>query len=136
MNRREVIAGLGSAAAWPLAARAQQRAHQIIGWLHSRSPQTTRDFTPAFFRGLSEMGFDEGRNVAVEHRWAEGHADRWAGLAGDLVRRQVAIIVADATFAAREAAHRPSPHSLTESLGRWAQRVRNRPKLPPEPYPS
>jgi hypothetical protein len=76
---------------------------QIIGWLHSWSPQTTRDFTPAFFRGLSEMGFGEGRNVAVEHRWAEGHADRRAALAGDVVRRQVAVIVVDSTLFARVA---------------------------------
>jgi putative ABC transport system substrate-binding protein len=103
MRRRDFIAGLGSAAVWPLSARAQQRALQIIGWLHARSPQTTRDFTPAFFRGLSEMGFGEGRNVAVEHRWAEGHADWQAALAADLVRRQVALIVADATGSARVA---------------------------------
>jgi putative tryptophan/tyrosine transport system substrate-binding protein len=102
MKRREFIAGLG-AVAWPVAAQAQQRVIQIMGWLHVRSPQTTRDFTPAFFRGLSEMGFSEGRNVAVEHRWAEGHDDRYAALAADLVRRQVAVIVADSTLSARVA---------------------------------
>jgi putative ABC transport system substrate-binding protein len=101
VKRREFIAGLGSAVAWPLAARAQQSVFQIIGWLHTWSPQTTRDFAPAFFRGLSEMGFGEGRNVAVEHRWAEGHVDRQAALAADLVRRGVAVIVADSTISAR-----------------------------------
>jgi putative tryptophan/tyrosine transport system substrate-binding protein len=103
MRRREFIAGLGSAAAWPLVARAQQRALPIIGWLHALSPQATGDFMPAFFRGLAEMGFVEGRNVAVEVRWAEGHTDRRAALAADLVRRQVAVIVTDTTIFARVA---------------------------------
>jgi putative ABC transport system substrate-binding protein len=82
---------------WSLVARAQQRVPQIIGWLHAQSPQTTRDVIPAFFRGLSEMGFHEGRNVAVEHRWAEGQYDRRPALAADLVRRQVAVLVAGST---------------------------------------
>jgi putative ABC transport system substrate-binding protein len=103
MRRREFIAGLGSAAAWPVVAQAQQRALPIIGWLHAGSSQTMRDIIPAFFWGLSEMGFGEGRNVTIEHRWTDGQIDRRPALAADLVRRQVAIIVADSTNTARVA---------------------------------
>jgi putative ABC transport system substrate-binding protein len=102
IRRRTFIAGLG-AAAWPLTAEAQQRLPQIIGWLHPWTPQTLRDVTPKFFRGLSEMGFAEGRNVAVEHHWAEGNADRRVALAAEAVRGQVAAIVVDTTGFARVA---------------------------------
>jgi len=91
MRRREFIAGLGGAAAWPLAVRAQQQARPTIGWPHS-SLDRKQDYIPAFYRGLAETGFVEGRNVAVEQRWSDG-SGQGPALAADLVHRQVAVIV-------------------------------------------
>jgi putative tryptophan/tyrosine transport system substrate-binding protein len=91
MKRREFIAGAAGAAVWPLAAGAQQRALPTIGWLHSRL-DSEKDYIPAFYRGLAETGFVEGRNVAVEHRWSYGSGPA-ATFAADLVHRQVAVIV-------------------------------------------
>jgi putative ABC transport system substrate-binding protein len=97
MKRREFIAGLGSAAAWPRVGMAQQRALPVIGAL---LPQSARNFTVPFFEGLKETGYVEGQNVVVEYRYADNQYDRLPSLADDLVRRRVAVIVASSAPAA------------------------------------
>jgi putative ABC transport system substrate-binding protein len=104
LRRREFVAGLGGAATWPLAARAQQRAVPVIGYLSVGSPGgLSNDDVAAFRAGLAETGYVEGRNVALEFRWMEGQIDRAPALAADIVRRQVAIIVAQGFGVARAA---------------------------------
>jgi ABC-type uncharacterized transport system substrate-binding protein len=92
IGRREFITLLGGAAVWPIAARAQQ-ALPVIGYFSARSPVTDMRMLSVFREGLKETGYVEGRNVAIELRWAEGHYDRLLELAHDLVRRKVAVIV-------------------------------------------
>src|SRR5215472_7288265 len=96
MRRREFSAALGSAAAWPLTARAQQLALPVIGYLSSGTPKSDEAFYLAPFRqGLGETGYVEGQNVAIEYSWAEFQNDRLSSLAADLVHRSVTVI---ATF--------------------------------------
>jgi putative tryptophan/tyrosine transport system substrate-binding protein len=104
MRRRDFIAGLGSAAAWPHVARSQA-AGPVIGFLHNSTlTDVRRRQVDAFRRGLTEVGYVEGRNVAIEYRWAEDRIDRLPALAADLVRQQVAIIATGSTLSAALAA--------------------------------
>ena len=104
MRRRTFIAALGGAVAWPLAARAQQAAMPVIGFLNTTSPDGYTERLRALRQGLKDTGYVEGENVAIEYRWAENRSDRLAELAAELVRRRVAVIVATGASASAFAA--------------------------------
>jgi putative ABC transport system substrate-binding protein len=104
MKRREFIAGLGTTAAWSVAARAQKTAMPVVGYLYRGSLRANENLVAAFRKGLGETGYFEGRNVAVEYRFAEGHIDRLSALASDLVRHGVAVIATPGGTATVQAA--------------------------------
>jgi putative ABC transport system substrate-binding protein len=95
MRRREFITILGGVASWPLVARGQQPAMPVIGFMRSTTPAGFEPLIAAFRQGLSQSGFTEGKNVAIEYRWGENRPDRLPVLAADLVRRRVAVVVAN-----------------------------------------
>src|SRR5262245_33230783 len=101
MRRREFITLVGGAAVWPMAARAQQPSTPIVRFLRSTPATGFAYIVDAFRQGLNDAGFVEGKNVVVEYRWADNQADRLPTLAADLVRRQVAVIVAAGGIAAQ-----------------------------------
>ena len=103
MRRREFLSVLSGAAVWPLTARAQQPTMPVVGWLHPTSLKQAAQYLSAFRKGLSEAGYVEGQNVAIEYRWAAGKNERLPALAGELVRRPVALIVAGGPPAALSA---------------------------------
>ena len=133
MRRREFITLLGGAAAWPVAARAQQAASKLptIGFIGESTPSGQRQWVAAFVQRLNELGWIEGRNVAIEYRWAEGRNERFAELSAEIVRRKVDVIVTQGTpavFAAKQAtsvipivfpiAGNPVANGLVASLAR------------------
>lgn len=93
MRRREFISLLGAAVAWPTVARAQQQAMPVIGFMSARAPEDSEHLLQAFHKGLDESGFVEGKNVAIEYRWARGDYSKLPALAGGLVARHVAVLV-------------------------------------------
>src|SRR5262245_63507909 len=95
IGRRKFLATLGGAAAWPLAARAQQPTMPVLGFLRRPSAAGSAQLVAAFRQGLKEAGFVEGQDVAIDFRWGDDQPDRLPGLAADLVRRQAAVIIAN-----------------------------------------
>jgi putative ABC transport system substrate-binding protein len=115
VRRRTFLVGLGGAAAWPLVTRAQQPSMPVIGFLSGRSPDESSYLIQTFRQGLKETGYDEGRNVAIEYRWARGQYDRLPALAAELVARPVSVIVSvGGSSLAAKAATTTIPIVITE----------------------
>ena len=119
MKRRQFIAGLAGVAAWPIAARAQQPAMPVIGFLGTISAEQSLGQVTAFRRGLSQVGFEEGHNVAIEFRWAEGRYERLSAMAAEFVRRPVSLIAANAPPAAPRRRPPPFRSCSSSALIRW-----------------
>jgi putative ABC transport system substrate-binding protein len=126
MERRGFITLVCGAAAWPLSVRAQQPALPVIGYLSSGSRETSAERVRMFLQGLSEAGYSDGKNIAIEYRWAEGQYDRLAELAADLVGRRVrAIVVPDSVVTARAAKAATSTITIPVVFGIGADPVRS-----------
>ena len=118
MKRRLFVAVLGSAATWPILLRAQQPANPVIGFLHPSSAEAYMTLLPWFRKGLSEVGYVEGRNLTIEYRWADDHYDRLPVLAAELVAQRVSVIAtANATAAALGAKAATSAIPIVFTIG-------------------
>jgi putative tryptophan/tyrosine transport system substrate-binding protein len=126
MRRREFIGLLGARAAFPAPAWGQQRAHPTIGILYNQTPEVEEDFMPAFYRGLSELGYTVGNNLAIEVSSADGHPERQPALAAEMVRRDVSLIIAQTGVFAKgqggDADHSNHFHGRSRSRCQWPRR--------------
>ena len=126
MKRRDLVLLLGGTLTSARVLRAQQKAMPVIGFLHGTSPGSSAPYVTAFRQGLSETGYVEGRNVAIEFRWAEGHYDRLPALAADLVARKVDVICGKREL--RDSRGERCNLDDTDRLRRWRRSGRGRPR--------
>jgi putative ABC transport system substrate-binding protein len=117
IGRRKFLATLGGGAAWPLAARAQQAAMPVIGYLNNGSPESDTHRLTGLRRGLNQTGYVEGRNLVIEYRWAANQADRLPALAADLVQLRVAMVVAAGVLPALAAKAATTSIPIVFSIG-------------------